>query len=268
MSTGSDDPTKWVDDWPISGLSSNHRKQIRVELLKAQVAFRRANPHDTYRYMGPMRMAFDGVARVLFEAQVLTEDVMRNELGLLILESAIAGNWWYAPNDKREEIFPSHFGHREEWEKLLRNLPELFAAEFADWQSKILEREIAEGSSTPALSSLHIESGKGAKILGRKAVDAVHAAMPQTSATKQNRGQRLDRRKVSKDKGNIALLRDGGTYKRSVMVKTASQFGGVGKRAIEKAAQKGTLETEGKGPNRRILVKSLLEYFPPETNAN
>src|ERR1700691_5728881 len=72
---------------------------------------------------------------------------MRNELRLLILESAIAGGWWHAPNPKREEIFPNHLGHREEWDQLVKHWHGLFVAEIAEWQSRLLEREIASGSS-------------------------------------------------------------------------------------------------------------------------
>jgi hypothetical protein len=74
---------------------------------------------------------------------------------------------------------------------------------------------------------------------------------------------------VQTGKGNWTLLQAAnGKLKRSVTFDVASQFGGVSKRAIEKAAKKGSLEAEGERPNRRILVESLLKYFPPETNAN
>jgi hypothetical protein len=71
------------------------------------------------------------------------------------------------------------------------------------------------------------------------------------------------------DKRNLALLR--GTddqLKRAVTVDVARRFGGVGRRAIEKAVKKGSLESEGEGPNRRIIVQSLLKYFPPKKHAN
>jgi hypothetical protein len=71
------------------------------------------------------------------------------------------------------------------------------------------------------------------------------------------------------DKSNWALLQEAdGKLKRFVSFDAASRFGGVTKRAIEKAARKGSLEKEGKRLNRRILVESLLKYFPPETNEN
>lgn len=71
------------------------------------------------------------------------------------------------------------------------------------------------------------------------------------------------------DKRNLALLRGtDGQWKRAVTLDAAARYGGVGRRAIEKAARKGSLESEGDGPNRRILVESLLRYYPPESIAN
>jgi hypothetical protein len=67
------------------------------------------------------------------------------------------------------------------------------------------------------------------------------------------------------DKGNVTKLRGtDGELKKAVTVDVACRFGGVGRRAIEKAVKKGSLESEGEYRNRRILVQSLLKYFPPE----
>ncbi len=70
------------------------------------------------------------------------------------------------------------------------------------------------------------------------------------------------------DKGNLDILRKGGALKEFVTLETACRFGGVTRRAIEKAVVKGSLETVGKRQNRRISVESLLKYFPPENKAN
>lgn len=62
----------------------------------------------------------------------------------------------------------------------------------------------------------------------------------------------------------MALLQSGRELKRAVTLDTACRFGGVTRRAIENAANRGDLLTEGKRTRRRVLVSSLLEYFPPE----
>lgn len=67
------------------------------------------------------------------------------------------------------------------------------------------------------------------------------------------------------DKGNLDILRGvDGNLKRVVNLEIAGRFGGVSRRAIEDAAKKGRLKTEGKRTHRRVLVTSLLEYFPPD----
>ena len=71
----------------------------------------------------------------------------------------------------------------------------------------------------------------------------------------------------SVDKGNLHILKAGGVLKTAVTVETASRFGGVTTRAIWRALEKGGLESEGTGPNRRVVVASLLKYFPPENES-
>jgi hypothetical protein len=67
------------------------------------------------------------------------------------------------------------------------------------------------------------------------------------------------------DKGNSALLRrDDGQLKQAVNFQFAARFGGVSVRAIQDAAKRGKLATEGARHHRKVRVDSLLQYFPPE----
>ena len=67
------------------------------------------------------------------------------------------------------------------------------------------------------------------------------------------------------EQGNLDILHGtDGKLKRMVTLDVARRFGGVSRRAIEKAITKGALDAEGEHRNRRILVKSLLKYFPSE----
>jgi hypothetical protein len=71
------------------------------------------------------------------------------------------------------------------------------------------------------------------------------------------------------DKGNLQILRGtDGKLKEVVTLTIASRFGGVSMRAIQKAAGKSALECRGNRTNRRVVVSSLLKYFPPEHSAN
>lgn len=87
--------------------------------------------------------------------------------------------------------------------------------------------------------------------------------------TKESNEKGIDRRTLSLEKGTVDLLHGvDGKVKHAVTVDVARRFGGVGRRAIEKAIKKGALKAEGESQNRRILVESLLKYFPPENSTN
>jgi hypothetical protein len=74
---------------------------------------------------------------------------------------------------------------------------------------------------------------------------------------------------LSTDKRSITLLRGiDGKLKDAVPIDLARRYGGVSRRAIEKAIKRGTLQARGERLNRVVSVESLLVYFPPETNTN
>jgi len=69
-------------------------------------------------------------------------------------------------------------------------------------------------------------------------------------------------------RGNLAILQGADEkLKRAVTLDVARRFGGVSRRAIDDAANKGSLKTEGKRQQRRVLVDSLLQYFLWKNNA-
>jgi hypothetical protein len=99
--------------------------------------------------------------------------------------------------------------------------------------------------------------------------DEVSPARPATAANADPPARGEPSSVHAPDKGNVGLLQGtDGKLKRAVTLDVASRFGGVSRRAIEKAAKKGSLKSAGEGPNRRIIVKSLMEYFPSEDTAN
>jgi hypothetical protein len=77
-------------------------------------------------------------------------------------------------------------------------------------------------------------------------------------------GQRRAATSPESDKGDFALL-EGKQY---VNLAIAERYLGIGRRAVEKAAAKGSLTAIGRAQGRRITVNSLLEYLPPSKNAN
>jgi hypothetical protein len=104
--------------------------------------------------------------------------------------------------------------------------------------------------------------------LFERAMDERRVAKTAAEGSDQQDAEQANARSCSIDKGNLNILRGpGGELKRAVTLEIARRFGGVTRRAIHDAAMKGSLTTEGKRQQRRVLVASLLEYFPPENNA-
>jgi len=123
------DPTKLVDDWPLPDLSAIHRKKIKAILLKAHAAFHRdPDFNDPYKFIRPMQQAFDGIAGVLFEANLLTVPFMENELREFVIQSGASGGWL----------------NPDQYERVTRVI---FEAEIAEWSGKLLEREIEASTS-------------------------------------------------------------------------------------------------------------------------
>ena len=144
------DPTRLVDEWLMPDLSPTDRTKIKAHLHKAHAAFLRADFRDPYSFITPMQQAFNGIAGVLFDARLLTVDVLSNQLRLFVIESAIAGNWLYfAKRDEtRGELFPGYFGNVAVWRLFNERLLVVFKAEIADWTSKLLEREAAHAGAS------------------------------------------------------------------------------------------------------------------------
>ncbi len=92
------DPVKWVEHWPVSDLSNKDRDKIKAQLLKADSEFWKSPDADSTD-SAAMKLAFDGIAKVLFEAGILTEHLLHNEIPALVWDSAIAGGWYRFASD-------------------------------------------------------------------------------------------------------------------------------------------------------------------------
>jgi hypothetical protein len=140
--TNQQDPAKWVDDWPVPGLSAEHRKTIKAQLLRADAAFW-ASPESASADLTSMKLAFDGVAKVLFEAGILTEQLLQGEIPSLVWDSAIAGGWYRFASVTPETIFPERLGHYYVWRDETNDWNGLFRAETAVWLATMLEAAVA-----------------------------------------------------------------------------------------------------------------------------
>jgi hypothetical protein len=132
------DPVKWVDSWRVPGLSPECRNKIKAQMLRADGAFWRA-PDSASADLSAMNLAFDGVARVLFEAGILTKSRLENEIPTLIWDSAIACGWYRFASETPERIFPERLGHYHVWRDESQVRTGLFRVETAEWLARLLE---------------------------------------------------------------------------------------------------------------------------------
>lgn len=131
------DPTMWVDEWPVPGLTASARTRIKAQLLKAHAVYLRT-PIDPYGFTEPVQQAFNGIASILFESDLLTVELLENQLPLFAIEAGIAGDWIHNVRDEpRVEIFAGYLGHPTVWAEWM---PRGFlAAEIAEWHSTLLD---------------------------------------------------------------------------------------------------------------------------------
>jgi|HubBroStandDraft_4_1064222.scaffolds.fasta_scaffold18025_1 hypothetical protein len=133
-----DDPLQWVDQWPVAQLSAVDRRRLKAQLLKADAAFWKA-PDVPSAEVDTMRLAFVGIAEVLFDAGILTEPLLRNEIEQFVWDSAISGGWWRLASETRRDIFPEQVGHYWVWRDESGDWQMPFRSEIAVWRAKLLE---------------------------------------------------------------------------------------------------------------------------------
>jgi len=121
--------------------------------------------------------------------------------------------------------------------------------------SLVAESEDAALSPTGTDSANRTEAPAETKLSTAMSPGANHNDTPTAGRTA---------REIAAEKGDLGLLQADGKRKRAVTLDTARRFGGVSRRAIDDAVARGSLKTEGKRQQRRVLVDSLLKYFPPE----
>jgi hypothetical protein len=118
--------------------------------------------NDPYRFIKPMEQGFSEIAALLFEAGLLTTDVLDSILRLLLFEAAVTGDWlgqyaFQATTEARREIFPGYLGHGSVWEGLRFRFPMLFAAETMEWKGRLLEAQAGHTASARCAALEHAD---------------------------------------------------------------------------------------------------------------
>ena len=132
-------PERWADEWPMSGLSSEHRKRIKAHLWRADSEYWKS-PDTPSADSAAMRLAFDGVANILFSAGLLTEDLLRDQIPLFVWDSAIAAGWWRLASETPQDMFREQLGHYWVWREVDKDWHGLFRSETGKWRAQLLER--------------------------------------------------------------------------------------------------------------------------------
>jgi hypothetical protein len=184
------DPVKWVDEWPVSGLSEGERKKIKAGLYKAHAGFWRS-PDASNAVAEAMGLAFGVIAQTLFDAGLLDEQRLREDVASLVWDSAVAGGWFRLASENRKRMFPEPLGHYWGWTGNDRDCKTRLSAETADWRGKLLSA--SEPTSRPAkppkaqarstvTSGAHAEKWKDVKIsfISDERVRILVAGQPQT----------------------------------------------------------------------------------------
>jgi hypothetical protein len=143
------DLSKWVAGWLPDVLSAEDRRKISACLWTAHSVFCREAKYPTSTAES-MHKAFDGIAQVLFDAGMLTESRLTEDISALVWDSAIAAGWWNLASELPQSIFPEKVGHYWVWRDESRDWAKLFRAEIASWRAKLLVAPQAESGRAPS----------------------------------------------------------------------------------------------------------------------
>ena len=122
-------------------------------MLRADSAFW-TSPEADGSDITAIKMAFNGVAKVLYKAGILSEQLLQNDIPILVWDSAIAGGWYRFASETSETIFPERLGHYWVWRAEGRDWNGMFRAETANWLAELLD-------APPSRST--IRKGQGAR---------------------------------------------------------------------------------------------------------
>jgi hypothetical protein len=132
------DPLKWVDDWPVTGLSTDFRKKIKAQLLRADATFWQSSDVES-AHLTAMKLAVGGIANILFEAGILSPQLLQTDIQILVWDAAVAGGWYRFASQTPANIFPDRIGHYYVWRDETTDWNGLFRAATAEWLGKLLD---------------------------------------------------------------------------------------------------------------------------------
>jgi hypothetical protein len=130
-----------------------------------------------------MRLAYEGVAQVLFDAVALTQEVLDVDLPIFIWDCAVAGRWWHLASEQPTEVFSERIGHYWFWKDHGDSWRHLFRAESSGWQARLLERSAQFKPDTIEQRPTVVTENRSERQNPRKSI-------PPASKTGKRRGRR------------------------------------------------------------------------------
>jgi hypothetical protein len=171
--------TKWVDGLSIEGLTGEHTRRIKAQLLRADSLFW-SSPERQGGELSAMKLAFDGVAKVLFDADILTRKNLHEEIPILVWDTAIAGGWYRLASEIPKKIFPERLGHYYVWRDDTKDWNALFRAETGKWLAELLDKPGSDETGDRAVA----EKGTAALLNGANPDSSVDVMLPNTPPAK------------------------------------------------------------------------------------
>lgn len=176
------DPLRWADSWPFPGLSAALQSRIKAQVLRAEAAFWTASD-DEGAVKTALKLACNGIAKVLFDAGALTERLLKNEIPALVWDSAIAGGWYRFASERPARIFPEQLGHYYAWRDETKDWKGVFRAEMAHWTAMLME---ASADVTPPLAPPEAPSSSQPSTDSQIAINEEPDALPGGTSVEQS----------------------------------------------------------------------------------
>jgi hypothetical protein len=185
---------QWVDNWPVPGVTSDHRQRIKLELLRADAEFWKS-PNTPSAHLTAMRQAYEGVVIVLWVSGVLTEPLLRKEIPQLVWDSAIAAGWWRWASEMPQNIFPERVGHYWAWRDERIDWLQLFRDETELWVVR-LPAVSAQAAVAPDVGARLDDASDSALISYHEQADRIGIGRSTYFEVKAGRGGKRSRRRA------------------------------------------------------------------------
>jgi hypothetical protein len=156
-----DDPTPlhYFDCWPLEGLGSASRSQIKARLLKVHAEFLE-NQTGELPEIHCWRRAYDVFAIQFEEASLLTEDIIRKTIPAMVADAGVSGRWTFGrfssimPSGDRAQRLGQEYYHPDR----IRLFFKFIEGRIVEWSGKLDLQHSKEDGGAQRLSEPNDDS--------------------------------------------------------------------------------------------------------------